>query len=128
MNKLDINQIKIEDYDEVEPERYALYYSEDTMLIRHGSYMPHYFVRKQSVGTKEQIQTKMEKQYEILRKQLQILLASENTSVENIREIVSAFVILRNKYSMVYNEELDTLIKNFSAFLSTKQRIEQENL
>ena len=101
-----------EDYNEVEAEKYALYYEQDTMLVRWRAYAPHYFVRKDAVGTKEKMQKELENQFHSQKKKIQEVLARDNVCIELIRQEIEKIFNLREKYKQVFLPEIDDLIRD----------------
>lgn len=117
MRYLNLKDIIWEDYNEVTAEKYALYYEQDTMLIRWRAYEPHYFVRKDAVGTKEKMAEDLEKQFNIQKKKIQELIIEDNVSIESIRQNVEKIFILREKYKQTFFPEIDDLIKDLVFFM-----------
>ena len=117
MRYLNLKDIIWEDYNEVTAEKYALYYEQDTMLIRWRAYEPHYFVRKDAVGTKEKMAEDLEKQFNIQKKKIQELIIEDNFSIESIRQNVEKIFILREKYKQTFFPEIDDLIKDLVFFM-----------
>lgn len=112
MNKLNIKDIDIEQYNEVHPEIYIRYYSQDTMTIRVGAYSPHFFVRKDAVGTKEQMRLQLELLFVKLREEISTLVSQETCSREKMRQQIEKMINLRKTYSQVYFPDIDDLIKD----------------
>lgn len=125
MNNLNPQDIIWEDYNEVKDDEYAKYYSQDTMIVRVGGYQPHYFVKKDSIGTKEQMKQNLELSYHLIREEIYSLLTNESCSREKVRQAIEKMFILRVTYSQVYFPDLDDLIKNLiplrEKFNGTKQ-------
>ena len=115
MQTLNFKDIIWEDYNEVEAEKYALYYEQDTMLIRWKAYEPHYFVRKDAVGTKEKMQEELERQFLILKRRIQELL-SQDISEEQLRQNIEKVFNLREKYKQIFCSDLDILINSLIPF------------
>lgn len=112
MKKLDPTDIIFEDYEEVSAEKYALYYEQDTMVIRWRAYAPHYFVRKDAVGTKEKMKEDLEKQFFASKDRVKELIEREDVPAEKLRQEIEKIFLLRVKYSQVFFPILDTLIEN----------------
>lgn len=116
MKYFDSKEIIWEDYNEVTPEKYTMYYEQDTMLIRWRAYEPHYFVRKDAVGTKEKQYEELEKQFLITREKIRELLSNDNILEEQMRQGIEKIFLLRNKYKQVFFPELDVLIASLVSF------------
>jgi len=114
MPKLIPEEIKWEEYKETSPEVYAQYYEQDTLVIRIGSYAPHYFVKIGAVGTKEQMKEKLEELFVSCRDRLSEIFQSPNLSTEKARQEIEKVWILRQKYHQVYFPDLDDLIKELT--------------
>ena len=128
MNNFKSEDIIWEDYIEVAAEKYALYYEQDTMFIRWKAYEPHYFLRKDAVGTKEKQREELEKQFFLLKRRIQELLLNSNIQEEQIRQSIEKVFILREKYKCVFYPELDDLIKNLNPFREKLNRnLRKEN-
>lgn len=116
MKYFDSKDIIWEDYNEVVAEKYALYYEQDTMLIRWRAYEPHYFVRKDAVGTKEKQLEELEKQFLAAKRKLQEILSNNIVLEEQIRQGIEKVFLLREKYKQVFFPELDTVIASLVSF------------
>lgn len=112
MKSFNSKDIIWEDYNEVEAEKYILYYEQDTMLIRWRAYAPHYFVRKDAVGTKEKMQEELEKHFHLQKKKIQEIIVRDNIPLEVIRQEIEKIFNLREKYKQVFFPEIDNLIKD----------------
>lgn len=112
MNNFNLKDIIWEDYREVVDTEYAKYYTQDTIMIRVGAYQPHYFVKKDAIGTKEQMKQNLELSYHHLRDEICSLLSSVSCSREKTRQAIEKMFILRITYSQVYFPDLDDLIKD----------------
>lgn len=112
MKNLNPTDIIWEDYNEVDAEKYALYYEQDTMLIRWRAYAPHYFVRKDAIGTKEKMKEDLENKVIVMKKRMSEFLTTDSTTAEKIRQEIEKIFILREKYKQVFFPELDELIVN----------------
>ena len=103
-----------EEYQETSDQVYSQYYEQDTLVIRVGSYTPHYFVKYGALGTKEQMKNKLEELYVSLRDSLSDLFQSPNLSEEKARQEIEKVYILRKKYGQVYFPALDDLIREIN--------------
>ena len=114
MKSFNSKDIIWEDYNEVEAEKYILYYEQDTMLIRWRAYAPHYFVRKDAVGTKEKMQEELEKHFHLHKKKIQEIIVRDNIPLEVIRQEIEKIFILREKYKQVFFPEIDNLLRDLA--------------
>lgn len=116
MKNLDPKDIIFEDYNEVSAEKYAQYYEQDTMMIRWRAYAPHYFVRKDAVGTKEKMIKDLEAQFNQAKVRVQELISQTDVSSEKMRQEIEKIFNLRTKYNQVSFPELDELIRSLIPF------------
>lgn len=109
-----MKDIVFEEYNEVSAEKYILYYTQDTMMIRQGAYEPHYFVRKDAVATKEKMKDEVEKLLSSIKIRINELLSTDPVSKEKIRQEIEKVFILREKHIQVFSPELDDMVKDLT--------------
>lgn len=120
MTKFNFSEIKWEDYNEVEADRYKLYYEQDTLVIRLGARIPAYFVRKDAKGTKEHQQEALDRAYVILRDKIRDILASENiVPKEKLRQEIEKLFKIQEDFKHIYHPELSDLCNNLKVVRET---------
>lgn len=124
-NKLELKDIKWEDYKEVDASTYVEYHIEDSLTFRISNFMPRFFVLIKSKGKSERQKEELERKFKALTWKLSELIAN-NSSKDSIIMQIRKICLLKDEFKNVYFEELDNFIKEFAPLKTSLSAVKPE--